>query len=69
MWPDRVSNPGPLTYESVALPIALRGPVPHRETDNKIISNAFEYNWLCFVKKYEYTAMFLRDFVKGRQIL
>ena len=26
MLPDRVSNPGPLTYESGALPIALRGP-------------------------------------------
>ena len=26
MWPDRVSNPGPLTYESGALPTALRGP-------------------------------------------
>ena len=26
MWPDRVSNPGPLTYESGALPIALHGP-------------------------------------------
>ena len=26
MWPGRVSNPGPLTYESGALPIALRGP-------------------------------------------
>ena len=26
MWPDRVSNPGPLTYESGGLPIALRGP-------------------------------------------
>ena len=26
MLPDRVSNPGPLTYESDALPIALRGP-------------------------------------------
>ena len=25
MLPDRVSNPGPLTYESDALPIALRG--------------------------------------------
>ena len=25
MWPDRVSNPGPLTYESVALPTALCG--------------------------------------------
>ena len=26
MMPDRVSNPGPLTLESGALPIALRGP-------------------------------------------
>ena len=28
MLPDRVSNPGPLTYESCVLPIALRGPAP-----------------------------------------
>ena len=26
MLPDQVSNPGPLTYKSDALPIALRGP-------------------------------------------
>ena len=26
MWPDRVSNPGRLTYESGALPTALRSP-------------------------------------------
>ena len=26
MWPDRVSNPGPLIYESSALLTALRGP-------------------------------------------
>ena len=26
MLPDRVSNPGPLTFESGALPIAPRGP-------------------------------------------
>ena len=26
MLPDWISNPGPLTYESGALPIALRGP-------------------------------------------
>ena len=25
-WPDRVSNPGTLTYESGAIPTALRGP-------------------------------------------
>ena len=28
MLPDRVSNLGPLTYESSALPTALRGPAP-----------------------------------------
>ena len=28
MWPDRVSNPGSLTYESGALPTALRGAAP-----------------------------------------
>ena len=27
MLPDRVSNPGPLTYESGALPIALGVPI------------------------------------------
>ena len=26
MWPDRVSNPGPLALELDALPTALRGP-------------------------------------------
>ena len=30
MLPDRVLNPGPLTYESGALPIALRGPADFR---------------------------------------
>ena len=45
MWPDRVSNPGPLIYESGALPTALRDPamcnafiqqmyVTSRETSN-----------------------------------
>ena len=32
MLPDRVSNPGPLTYESGALPIALRGPAKNSAT-------------------------------------
>ena len=30
MLPDRVSNPRPLTYESGALPIALRGPARYK---------------------------------------
>ena len=38
MLPDRVSNPGPLTYESGALPIALRGPA---KGALNIISNSF----------------------------
>ena len=33
MWPDRVSNPGPLTYESGALPTALRGPARANSVD------------------------------------
>ena len=32
MLPDRVSNPGPLTCESGALPIALRGPASQVRT-------------------------------------
>ena len=34
MLPDRVSNPGPLTYESGALPIALRGPARMGKNDD-----------------------------------
>ena len=37
MLPDRVSNPGPLTYESGALPIALRGPGSHIELSMDLI--------------------------------
>ena len=39
MLPDRVSNPGPLTYESGALPIALRSPGQISRTfkDNSVL--------------------------------
>ena len=40
MLPDRVSNPGPLTYELGALPIALRGPAKSKETDKKKINES-----------------------------
>ena len=33
MLPDRVSSPGPLTYESGALPVALRGPARSSRED------------------------------------
>ena len=36
MLPDRVSNPGPPTYESGALPIALRGPAIIASTDGSV---------------------------------
>ena len=35
MLPDRVSNPGPLTYESGALPIALRGPAKKKQKNKR----------------------------------
>ena len=38
MLPDRVSNPGPLTYELGALPIALRGPASIINLKNKNIN-------------------------------
>ena len=42
MLPDRVSNPGPPTYESGALPIALRGPA-HRGGRLDIIGVEFPF--------------------------
>ena len=38
MLPDRVSNPGPLTYEAGALPIALRGPAKVKTTFSSCLS-------------------------------
>ena len=38
MLPDWVSNPGPLTYESGALPIALCGLALFRENKEKLQS-------------------------------
>ena len=42
MLPDRVSNPGPMTYESGALPIALRGPAAELGTPIEL-SNTFNF--------------------------
>ena len=56
MLPDRVSNPGPLTYESGALPIALRGPACHLDMlyiyakFHEIISNGIKViEWTQFL--------------------
>ena len=40
MWPDWVSKPGPLTYESGALPTALRGPA-YRGSNSTIFASLF----------------------------
>ena len=41
MLPDRVSNPGPLTYQSGALPIALRGPADSNEGSQDIFEDRY----------------------------
>ena len=52
MLPDRVSNPGPLTYESGALPIALRGPARKSGVLGSIPDLATYFRFSCrFFKK------------------
>ena len=49
MWPDRVSNPGPLTYESGALLTALRGLADssgNSSSHSNSHSNTVELQWL-----------------------
>ena len=48
MLPDRVSNPGPLTYESGALPIALRGRADF-SSRLKTLDNFTNFNICSFV--------------------
>ena len=47
MLPDRVSNPGPLTYESGALPIALCGPA---RRDVAYIFNNLHIFWMKIIE-------------------
>ena len=47
MLPDRVSNPGPLTYESGALPIALRGPAQSVTRRRAEINNGHSTYFFC----------------------
>ena len=42
MWPDRVSNPGPLTYESGVLPTALCGPAAEEEQELEALVESFD---------------------------
>ena len=34
MWPEQASNPGPVTYESGALPTALCGPATLKKNNS-----------------------------------
>ena len=45
MLPDQVSNPGSLTYESGALPIALRGPATLQHSEAKVFCFLDNYNF------------------------
>ena len=45
MLPDRVSNPEPLTYESGALPIALRGPATGSKVNTCITKRLTKTNF------------------------
>ena len=42
MLPDWVSNPGPLTYESGALPIALRGPASLKQPQKNLYHSVWK---------------------------
>ena len=46
MWSDQVSNPGPLTYKSGALPTALRGPAVISVYNKLILWKNKSYNKL-----------------------
>ena len=54
MLPDRVSNPGPLTYESGVLPIALRGPANKCDTVLLCIQGSVRYAKPLFISWVNY---------------
>ena len=66
MLPDRVSNPRPLTYESGALPIALRGPASDYPTYSFFIPHPKLFlhfgQTVHLKKKMEEKACILEDF-------
>ena len=54
MLPDRVSNPGPLTYESGALPIVLRGPARKLYPVSMIMSLDYDVGYPPCLNKLSY---------------
>ena len=79
MLPDRVSNPGPLTYESGALPIALRGPAKRYQVQFvpyvSLVDSLFAYHSIpCKIQQrlnlqqslvpiYQFSPLHYQDFV------
>ena len=63
MWPDQVSNPGPLTYESGALPTVLRGPAT---AENDIM---IKFILEISVKMHVYTTMISYHSYMWKQLL
>ena len=63
MWPDQVSSPGPLTYESGALPTALCSPAGRMElTIHKNLTDSAQSAHLTFltsglVHPYQFTIL------------
>ena len=65
MWPDWLSNPGPLALESDALPTALRGPATEKggKYENGRFASSYsvtihlkasDQDLQCFAFKYHY---------------
>ena len=70
MLPDRVSNPGPLTYESGALPIALRSPARNLVTCEVYIALHSEFvRNLCTEKGITLHVIFLHFFCLMHELL
>ena len=64
MLPDRVSNPGPLTYESGALPIALRGPARLMQGNTSYYTiNASSFSERSFICFMPVQTLYWNDFV------
>ena len=64
MLPDRVSNPGPLTYESGALPIALRGPERYcckAISGAQMISQGYGIDRTMYIKHIGSVSFFMRS--------
>ena len=54
MWPDRISNSGPVIYESGVLPTALRGPaVSGKPLTDGDLNNRF-YMYISGYPKYDF---------------